>query len=358
MPSASTSRPSPEVVLYGATGYTGRLAARSMARAGLPMILGGRNRHSLEEMRHEFDDEYPVRVAAHDDPAALRELVRGAGALVTTAGPFGEVGELVVAAAVEAGVSYVDSTGEVDFMAQCFRRHHDAARARGIAVINACAFEYVLGDCAVELAMQAYPQTKHIQVSYWTSSKSISHGTALTLTRMLTGPEFRRTPVTSRQVDFPAPAGRRWAVTYPGGEAELLPRRRPGVAIETLLDMPAPMARSARITPVLTAALRLPGVKRVVDAQIRRMPAGPSAADRPQQEFVILVEADPGGPQRGVVVTGADPYGLTGEILARCAARLSRGEHRVSGVLAPSEAFEPGELLDSLADLGVAWRTI
>ena len=65
---------------------------------------------------------------------------------------------------------------------------------------------------------------------------------------------------------------------------------------------------------------------------------------------------DPGaGAQKGVFGRGVDPYGITGEILARVAGRVLRGEHRATGVVSPAQAFEPEDLLASLADLGVSW---
>ena len=72
---------------------------------------------------------------------------------------------------------------------------------------------------------------------------------------------------------------------------------------------------------------------------------------------MIFAEVDPAaGGGHGIAVHGTDPYGLTGEILARCARLLLRGENQAAGVLAPSEAFPAGALLDSLADLGVSWE--
>ena len=72
---------------------------------------------------------------------------------------------------------------------------------------------------------------------------------------------------------------------------------------------------------------------------------------------MVLVEVDhTSGGHRRLVITGTDPYGLTGEVLARTAGKLAAGKHRASGVLSPAEAFDPAETLSSLADLGVSWR--
>jgi len=348
-----------DTALYGATGFTGGLTAHALERAGLSMLLAGRNEASLRKLAAEFEGEHPIKVARHDDPDALRDLASGASVLVSTAGPFLEVGELVVAAAVDAGVHYLDSSGENSFSAQTYRRHHLGAQERGIVVMNSCAFEYVLGDCAVELALRDRKGAKAVRVSYCIPDKSMTHGTARTTVRLLASGEVGKVGLKALKIAFPAPMGERWAATYPGGELELTPRHHPNVAVSTLMDIPPMLARSTAVAPLLSNVMRLPGVRRAVENAINRLPAGPPEEKRAGQEFMILVEADPdGGRRAGIVVQGVDPYGLTGEILARTAARLTRSEQLAAGVLTPSQAFDPEETLNSLADLGVSWERL
>lgn len=341
-------------MVYGATGYTGRLAARAMERAGLSMVLAGRNRESLERLASEFEGEHPIAVARHDEPEALLQMAERGAVLVSTAGPFSEIGELTVAAAVSAGRSYLDTTGEVGFMARTHLRHDRTAREKGVVVVNACAFEYVIGDCAVAIATKdRLPE--QVRVSYWLPSKAMTHGTARSMNGVLFSARGDDSLFRSFEIDFPG-VGRRWAVTYPGGEREFMRRRHPEVTTSTLMDMPAPLARSAGIMPALAPVLSLGPVRTLVNAAVSRLPAGPDEAQRAKQEWLVLVEVDPERARSGVVVRGVDPYGLTGEILARGAARVLSGRTLASGVVAPSEAFEAESMLDSLADLGVSWE--
>ncbi|MGI8607612.1 MAG: saccharopine dehydrogenase family protein [Candidatus Dormibacteria bacterium] len=345
-----------DLAIYGATGFTGRLAAHAARRLGLPMTLAGRNEDSLRRLAHEFDDEYPVAVARHDDPEALERIAAGVKVLASTAGPFGEIGVLPVAAAVAAGRHYLDSTGEVDFMEQTFRRHHQAAREKEIVVMNACAFEYVIGDCLMELALQAHPATREMRISYWMPDKAATRGTARSALRILASEAGRAVKTKGIRIAFPAPVGEKWAVTYAGGEVEFMRRRRPEVSVSTLMDMSPAVARSAGILPVIRPVIGFGPVRSALDRAILRLPEGPDEARRAAQEWLILVEVDPGdGRQKGVWGSGVDPYGITGEILARVAARILRGQYRATGVVSPAEAFEPEELLASFTDLGVRW---
>ena len=347
-----------DAVLYGATGYTGHLAAHAMERAGVSMVLAGRNRESLDRMATQFDDEHPVAVARHDDPTALAEVASMGTVLASTAGPFAEVGELTVAAAIASGSHYIDSTGESDFMAQTYRRHDAAAREKGLVVMNSCAFEYVFGDCAVELALDAFPRAKSLRVSY-AVPKYTTRGTAVSAVRISFGARARAIKPEGRRIDFPGPFGERWAVAYDGGERELLPRRRPEVAISTFMDVPAPVARTAALLPLVSPLMMSAPVRAGIRRLVQRLPEGPTPEQRARQYWVILVEVDPDEPgRRRLAVTGVDPYGLTGEVLARTASRLVAGKQMAAGVLAPSQAFDPAETLDSMADLGVSWRRL
>jgi short subunit dehydrogenase-like uncharacterized protein len=348
-----------DLTIYGATGFTGKLAARAGQRLGLPMVLAGRNPDSLRQVAAEFDDEYPVEVARHDDPEALARVARSGKVLASTAGPFGEIGSLTVAAAVAAGRHYLDSTGEVDFMEQTYRRHHAAAREKEIVVMNACAFEYVIGDCLTELALERHPDASELRVSYWMPDKTATRGTAKSALRILGSDAGRAIKTEGMKIDFPPPVGEKWAVTYAGGEMEFVRRRRPAVRVSTLMDMAPAVARSAGMMPAIRPLVGLAPVQGFLDRAIQRLPEGPGDEQRAAQEWVILVEVDPGsGRRKGVWGRGVDPYGITGEILARVASRVLRGQHRATGVVSPAEAFEPEELLASLVDLGVHWDRI
>src|SRR3954463_3669649 len=101
----------PRVVLFGATGYTGRLTAAEMARRGLDFAIAGRNKSKLEALA-ETTGNPPIHVADVDDVDALVAALEGARVLITCVGPFTELGETAVEAALRAKVNYADSTGE------------------------------------------------------------------------------------------------------------------------------------------------------------------------------------------------------------------------------------------------------
>lgn len=137
-----------DVVLYGATGFTGRQAARyfaAHAAPGLRWAVAGRSASKLEALAAELDPA-GVIVADSGDAAAVDAMVCRARVLLTTAGPFSKYGTPVVEACVRHGVHYVDITGETPWVRDLIDRFHDDAAARGTRIVPFCGFDSVPSD--------------------------------------------------------------------------------------------------------------------------------------------------------------------------------------------------------------------
>jgi short subunit dehydrogenase-like uncharacterized protein len=113
------------IVLYGATGYIGALTAQAMVASGVRPVLAGRDQRRLSALAARLSQagdgtELETAVAAAEGPGPLRDLIGAGDVLVSTAGPFMKVGRPVVAAAVDAGAVYLDSSGEPPFIREVF----------------------------------------------------------------------------------------------------------------------------------------------------------------------------------------------------------------------------------------------
>jgi len=138
-----------DVVVWGATGYTGRLVAEALvagAPPGLRWALGGRDAARLERLRRDLGADAGIAVADAHDPASLSVLARGTRVVASTVGPYASHGTPLVAACVEAGTHYADLTGEVTWMRATVDAFHEAARARGARIVHACGFDSVPSD--------------------------------------------------------------------------------------------------------------------------------------------------------------------------------------------------------------------
>ncbi|HEY2272613.1 MAG TPA: saccharopine dehydrogenase NADP-binding domain-containing protein [Jatrophihabitantaceae bacterium] len=155
-----------DVVLFGATGFAGRLTAEYLARhapADLRWALAGRNLARLENVRASLAAIDPqlstLRLLEADtgDAATLRAIAADAKVIATTVGPYIRHGETVVAACAEAGTDYVDLTGEPEFVDTMYVRHHDAAVRSGARIVHACGFDSIPYDLGVYYTVLQLP---------------------------------------------------------------------------------------------------------------------------------------------------------------------------------------------------------
>ncbi|MFF0813786.1 saccharopine dehydrogenase family protein [Rhodococcus sp. NPDC003318] len=145
-----------DVVVYGATGFVGRLTAEYLARHapdGTRIGLAGRSRERLERVREQIPgaSQWPVLVASADDPASLDALAAATRVVVTTVGPYARYGIDLVRACAEAGTDYADLTGEVPFVRESIDRYHDAATASGARIVHSCGFDSIPSDLGVHV---------------------------------------------------------------------------------------------------------------------------------------------------------------------------------------------------------------
>lgn len=146
-----------DVVLYGATGFVGKLTAEHLAAVspdGVRIALAGRSATKLEALRSSLPErarEWPIVVADAHDGAALASLARRARVVATTVGPYLTYGLPLVEACAEAGTHYADLTGEVLFMRRTVDKLHDVAAASGARIVHACGFDSIPSDLGVLL---------------------------------------------------------------------------------------------------------------------------------------------------------------------------------------------------------------
>ena len=160
-----------DVVIFGATGFTGRLVAEYLVTKygvgrDLRWALAGRNRGKLESVRdglaaiHPKAKELPLLVGDTNDRASLDEIAAKTRVVCTTVGPYALYGKAVVAACVEHGTSYCDLTGETQFIREMIDLHHARAKETGARIVHCCGFDSIPFDLGV-LMVQTAMKEKH-----------------------------------------------------------------------------------------------------------------------------------------------------------------------------------------------------
>ncbi len=367
------------VILLGATGFTGRLTAAAMTRAGLAPVLAGRSAERLVALVGDLSPYAPIDApptwqhADVTDPASVRALVGDPGdVLVSTVGPFARLGRPAVEAAIDAGCGYVDSTGEPPFVRGVFEEDGPRAEATGARLLTAFGYDFVPGNLAGALAILE-AQTPvggpaRVEVGYFvTGGMALSSGTRASSVGMVTAPAFAwrggrigagRRHVAAFDVD-----GRRLdALPIGGSEHFALPRLDPRLGdVGVYLGWAGRWTRAAHVIGGgLSAAARVPGVGQVLDAAMRRAAGsatgeGPSRDERHGSRTVAVARTLDGVGREvsRVRVEGPSPYDLTAELLAWAAAMLVTGRAESTGALGPADAFGLDALVAGCADMGL-----
>lgn len=356
------------VAVYGATGRTGRLVLSELARRGLECVIGGRDAGGLAELA-ERGGVADVRSARIEDPGSLNGVLSGCDVVVNCAGSI--AGEPMVRAAIETGTHYVDPAGEQPFIRKLFDRYGEIASRAEVALVPALGFDYAPGDCIARLAARRHEPLRELVIAYALSGSATSRDAVSAPSGATDGGEviYREggwapapSGVQRASFRFPPPLGRQPMQRYGSGEVITVPRhtrtRRvtslitastwsPHPSLTPLLPFVRPLAARVRRSP-LRAVLEL--------AAPGRGPDGSDWGDRRTAGYTIAAVAhgEDGSVGRGLV-QGSDFYGLTATALAIGAVGLSVAPG-VTGAASPAVAFDPAELLDSLADRGLRWR--
>jgi short subunit dehydrogenase-like uncharacterized protein len=139
-----------DIVVYGATGFTGQLIAEYLAAhykgdANLKWAMAGRSKDKLASVRDEIGApaDTPLIVADAADPASLRAMVAQTKSVITTVGPYQLYGNELIATCVESGTDYLDLCGEPVWMRQMIEKHEEAAKASGARILFSCGFDSI-----------------------------------------------------------------------------------------------------------------------------------------------------------------------------------------------------------------------
>ena len=146
-----------KVVVYGASGYTGRLVCEFLREFQVPFIAAGRNQGRIEEALAKVPGietaDYDIVEVEHS-VEALTELLQGKVAICNTVGPFDYFGDAVVQAAANAGCHYMDTTGEQAFMKEMRDKYADSYREKGIILAPSVAYMYTPLDIAAHMVLE------------------------------------------------------------------------------------------------------------------------------------------------------------------------------------------------------------
>ena len=353
------------ITILGATGYTGRLCVAEAVRAGWPVRLAGRRRDARAELGAEYPDaDVSVAVADVIDRAALRKLGDDSQVLLSTVGPYAQLGKPPVEAALAARIPYLDVSGELEFLTWVYEQGTRAQDA-GVTLAPGVGFDGVPGDLVAALAAKALDRpVVRARIGYVVSNGRVSAGTARSAVGALhrgsaawRDGRVAQEPAGAEQWDvpFPDPPGTRGAISAPLPEVVTVGRSIGAQSVRTYFAVPGAKVMSAVAGPAqrMASALAATPVWTLVNRGVDRLPDGPTPEQRARTTTVVLAEvmgADGVSVVRWARLT--DLYGATAKIAVAAARTLLEGA-TPAGVVTPSQLFDPTALLDEIgAEVG------
>lgn len=355
----------PRIVLFGATGFTGRLTAEALLMRGARPLLAGRDQAKLDALVSSLPIELPTAVADVSRPRSVSRIVGPGDVLISTVGPFIRWGEAAVAAATEAGAVYLDSTGEPPFIKRIFQRYGPAAAARGASLITAFGYDYVPGNLAAALAIRkAGSKAVRVDIGYFVRgnmARRASAGTRASALGIVLEPMYgfrdgRIVREQGRTRLFSVGGRRRHGISLGASEHFALPRAYPRLRdVNVYLGWLGGLTRAAgvlaRATPVLAA---LPGAKRMTevmaDRAIRSGNRGQSSDPAVSSQIVAEAFDAKGELLASVQLDGGDPYDFTARILAWAGTTALINGVGGTGALGPVDAFGLDALVQGCVD--------
>ncbi|MGH3655603.1 MAG: saccharopine dehydrogenase family protein [Micromonosporaceae bacterium] len=349
-----------DVVLFGATGFTGGLTAEYLARHVPPdcrWALAGRNQAKLTAVRDRLTAinpacaELPLLHADADDPPSVRAVAADARVVATTVGPYIRYGDPLVAACAAEGTDYLDLTGEPEFVDVTYLRHHTTAVESGARLVHCCGFDSIPYDLGTLLTVEQLPSGVPLTVeAFIRVGAAFSGGTYQSAVGVMArrGPAARA--ARQRRAVEPRPEGRRvgsvkrgphrepvvgrWALPLPTIDPMVV--RRSAAALDRYgpdfryghyiaLKLPAAIGLAGGAT-ALIAATKLPPLRSWLLNRVKPG-EGPSEERRAKSWFSVHLVGTGGGERVVTKVAGGDPgYDETAKMLAESALCLAYDE--------------------------------
>ena len=241
-----------DIVVWGATGFVGRLVAEHLTReytaAELTVALGGRDEAALDRLADRLSthqdgwDDLPIVLGDATDEESLHALAERTKVVVTTVGPYTDYGTPLVEACIDAGTDYCDLTGEITWVREMIDRYHEQAIEAGARIVHSCGFDSIPADLGTKL-VQSYAISEYdnpcnpVRIYLEDGKGGVSGGTLASAVAMFEAAETD--PLARQTLKNPyslAPPGERTGVD--GGE-QRRPQRDP---LRSTWTAPSPMA--------------------------------------------------------------------------------------------------------------------
>ena len=171
-----------DIIVYGATGFTGKLCARYLSENAkdIKWAIAGRNKKKLEDIKKDLSLDVDIFIAESNDEDALDNITLNTQVVLSTAGPFHRYSSKLVKSCVKNSSDYVDITGEFFWIREMIDLHHNEASSKGVRIIPACGYDSIPSDLGTFFANSKIKEPIKRIESFHAGQGGISGGTTET----------------------------------------------------------------------------------------------------------------------------------------------------------------------------------
>jgi short subunit dehydrogenase-like uncharacterized protein len=339
--------PSDPVLLYGATGYTGRLIVEAALGRGLRPILAGRDEARVETMAATYGLEH--RTASLDDRAGLDRCVGNVAVVVLAAGPFSATAVPMARCCLRNGIHYLDVSGECAAI-EALVSHGAEARRRSCMVMPGCGFDVVASDCLVSHVSRHLPDARHLAIGLSGlvtptrgSLRTIVEHAGLPVRTRRNG-AFASVPPAMLRRRFDYGRGDGWSSAVTWGDVATAYHTTGIPNIEVYFEDTATFRAMLVTGRTFGPLLQLPFAQSWLKAHAQLFPEGPTATERTVHSCVIVAEAEsPTGRWTSRLRT-PEAYSLSARTAVAIAGRVLRGDVEF-GFQTPARVYGPDFIL-------------
>src|SRR6266487_2608738 len=359
------------VVVYGASGYTGRLVCEYLREFCVPFIAAGRDKARIQEALDSIPGINTVDhevVEVNHEVGPLSDLFAQSTVVCNTVGPFARHGRQVVEACIRAGSHYVDTTGEQDWLIECDGTYGAEMAAKGLLLSPGIAQMYTIGEIAANLCLETPGLDTLDILVFWkgaptiASTQTILVNAAMSKAYYLQQNEYVEWPSDGRLYDVTVPGQHQTALALPwGGTSHPVwfkhdPRVANVKVLGGVFNRPLMLGVPQIVKGVLDQIEGLPGDEKLrvlteqASAVMNQMP--PREATRINTSLDSVHASGPLG-RAHCVIHGNSNYKQTGLLQAYAACSLLQQPPRRAGLASGCQAFGHRELLGALRSFGL-----
>lgn len=330
-------------LLYGANGYTGKIILEYAERYGLTPVIAGRSKDKLKPLAEQFKVDYLAFDLSNQQN--IVQHLKGFKTVLNCAGPFSQTAKPLVNACLEAGVHYLDITGEIAVFEWVKTQHEQAVQSK-ICLVPGVGFDVVPTDCVAGFLHQKMHDATHLTLALGPVGGQISHGTASTMVENLgdkgavrENGQIKAVSTGHKGQVFDFGGKQMFAMTIPWGDISTAYTTTGIPNIEVYARMAKSSFQIMKFQFAFNWLLRLSFVKKMIQKQLDKKVTGPDTVAREKgQSRVLGIVKNKKGEELKALLVGIEGYDFTAHAALLAVKRMETGNFK-PGYYTPSLIF-------------------